>query len=481
MKKTFIAALTQHLKPLPKQERLEIIAFYEERFASGAKEGYTEADIIEQLETPEAIAKNVLEEYGLSSKISTQAPMNVIGLVFMNLFFTWWFLFMMVTISVSMIGAGLFAIGTVLVTLFNVNSLGGGLYVLAQLGVTVSIVFIGFLAFEGLMRFVTWLVEQHFLAFKRTQPASLKSFLVRLTPSTWLEKIPRLQHLSRTLLGIALLFILVGTGGALVLADSFEPEPLEAIEETLQEPLERLTLKGSIDDGRFIVERYEGTTIQIIGQRREAQTFATQLQGDELTISLTSPRFATNIVLPFFGRSARPEVKVLIPEGVTFQDLEIRSSNGLVLLEGIEATNIDVETSNGSITLVDSHATDSIRLESSNANMTLNRVRAGSRIDVRTSNGRVQVRDVFANEHHYQTSNGGVELTQVNAPDEGGARLVVRSSNGSLNLQNVYVLDVRLNTSNGSINFDNIDRSFFLDFVEANTSNGTTNVNVPRR
>lgn len=473
--------MKQHLKPLPKQEKLEIIAFYEKRFASGLKVGYTEAEVIAQLETPEAIVKNVLEEYGITSKSASQAPMNVIGLVFMNLFFTWWFLFMMVTISFSMIGAGLFAFGTVLVTLFTVSSLGGGLYVLAQLGVTVSITFIGFLAFEGLMRFVSWLVEQHFVAFKRTQPASLKSFLVRLTPSTWFEKQPRLQSFSRTLLGIALLFILIGTGGALVLADSFEPEPLEAIEETINVSTGRLTLKGSVDDGRFIVERYEGSTVQIIGQRRDAQTFAYQLEGDELTISLSSPRFATNIVLPFFGRSVRPEIKVLVPEGITFEDLEVRSTNRLGLLEGIEAENIDVDTSNGSITIVDSNVTDSIRLESSNANMTLNRVSAGGRIDVRTSNGRIQVRDVFANEHHYQTNNGGVELTQVNAPDQGGSRLVARSSNGGLNLQNVYVLDVRLNTSNGSINYDNADRSFFLDFVEANTSNGSTNVNVPRR
>lgn len=481
MKKDFLTTLRQHLKALPKHERDEIIAFYEERFASGLKDGFTEEEIIAQLETPEEIAHNVLAEYGVKASSRTQAPMNLIGLIFMNLFFTWWFLLMMGIISGSMIGAGLFSSGTVLIALFSVSSLGEGLYGLAQLGVTISITFIGFLAFEGLMRFVRWLVEQHFHAFKGTQPNSVKVFLIRLTPSTWLKKNPKLEWFSRGALGLGLLFIGVGTGGALLLADGFEPEPLEAIEETITLQQSSLTLKGSIDDGRFIVERYNGTTVQIVGQHRENQTFAHRLSDDELIITLSSPRFTTNIVLPFFPRSARPEIKVLIPEGITIQDLEVRSRNGLVLIDGIEAQNIDVDTSNGSITVVDSEVADSIRLESSNANMTLNQVRAGVRIDVRTSNGRIQVRDVFSNEHHYQTSNGGVELNEVNSPQQGGARLVVRSSNGSLNLQNVYVLDVRLNTSNGSIQYDNQDRSFFLDFVEANTSNGSTNVNVPRR
>ncbi len=490
MKKTFLENLKKALRPLPKAEREEILAFYQERFVTGADEGLTEAEIIDQLETPEAIAANVLEEYGLTAKKTVDAPMSGVGLILMNLFFTWWFLFMMGTISFSMIGAGAVSFGSVLLSFSSVSSLAGTLYTLAQLGVTMTIIFLGFLAFEGLMRFVAWLVNQHFVVFGNTQPESLKNLWHNLTPSTWFERFPLTRRVSQLVLGVGLLFILVGTGGALVLASDFTPDTFIEIDESYEIPEGPMSIRASLDDGRFIVERYDGDTIQIVGQVRDNQTFKHQLDQSfpndpqdpsRLIISLESPRFATNINLPFFGATSRPQLTVFIPKGVALEDVMVRSKNGLVLLEGIEALNVDVETSNGSITLVDTFVEESILLSSSNATLTLNRVEAGQKIDMTTSNGRINVRDVFAQEHRYETSNGRVEVMNVNAPDNGGTTMTVRSSNGNLTLNNVYVYTVHLRTTNGSIEYDNADRSFFLDFVEAITTNGTTNVNVPRR
>jgi len=490
MKKTFLENLKKALRPLPKAEREEILAFYQERFTTGADEGLTEAEIIAQLETPEAIAANVLEEYGLTAKKTVDGPMSGVGLILMNLFFTWWFLLMMGTISFSMIGAGTVSFGSVLLSFSRVSSLAGTLYTLAQLGVTMTIIFLGFLAFEGLMRFVAWLVNQHFVVFGNNQPESLKRLWHNLTPSTWLERFPVTRRVSQLVLGLGLLFILVGTGGALVVASDFTPETFIEIDESYDIPEGPVGLRASLDDGRFIVERYDGDTIQIVGQIRDNQTFNHQLDQSfpndpqdrgRLIISLDSPRFVTNINLPFFGVTTRPEIKVLLPETVVLEEVMVRSQNGLVLLEGIDAVDVDVETSNGSITLVDTTVEQSILLSSSNATLTLNRVEAGQKIEMKTSNGRLNVRDVFAQEHRYETSNGRVEVTNVNAPEHGGTTMTVRSSNGNLVLNNVYVYTVHLRTSNGSIEYDNEDRSFFLDFVEAITTNGTTNVNVPRR
>ncbi len=65
----FLRKLDRELSVLDKDERKEILAFYEERFYSGTiYENKTELDVINELEAPEVIARNVLEEYGVSPK-----------------------------------------------------------------------------------------------------------------------------------------------------------------------------------------------------------------------------------------------------------------------------------------------------------------------------------------------------------------------------------------------------------------------------
>ena len=477
MKKKFISELNKHLAPLPKAERLEIIAFYEERFASGYDAGQTDDEIIASMESPEVIARNVLDEFNVSK---TPAPKgaSVVGLVFLNLFFSWWFIVMMSSIAASMIGAGVFSVFTTLWAFTEASTTGLVAYTAALFGVALTVTIVGFLALEGLMRFVTWLVGVHLQAFNKAMPATLETFLHRLIPSHWLNKAPRIQRLTQLVLGLGIALMVFGTGTALVFASDIEGTLDVPIEEVISAPVRQIHVR--IDDGRFRIETHDKDTIEIVGQHREAQIFTQRLEGDVLFIDLENPRFTINISLPFLPGAQRPEIKVLIPESMLLDGLDVVTKNGLILVEGIEATIIVLESSNGSITLIDTRIETELKVTSSNANLTLSRVDADI-ITMLTSNGRIQVRDSVARTHDYRTSNGSVELTNLNHPEEGGTRLEVRSSNGSLNLSNVYVYSVRLRTSNGSINFDNADRSFFLDDVDAQTSNGSTNVNVPRR
>src|SRR6056300_625375 len=63
----FLRRLDKELSVLDKEERREILAFYEERFYTGTiYENKTEEEVIADLESPETIAKNVLAEYGVS-------------------------------------------------------------------------------------------------------------------------------------------------------------------------------------------------------------------------------------------------------------------------------------------------------------------------------------------------------------------------------------------------------------------------------
>ena len=67
MKEKFIEKLNHLLAPLDPSERKAIIDFYEERFHTGmVYEGKSESEIIDELERPEDIARNVLREYGFN-------------------------------------------------------------------------------------------------------------------------------------------------------------------------------------------------------------------------------------------------------------------------------------------------------------------------------------------------------------------------------------------------------------------------------
>jgi uncharacterized membrane protein len=74
----FLRKLDKYLEVLDREERREILSFYEERFYTGTiYENKTEEEVIAELESPEAIARNVLAEYGASPKyVKTKAERN---------------------------------------------------------------------------------------------------------------------------------------------------------------------------------------------------------------------------------------------------------------------------------------------------------------------------------------------------------------------------------------------------------------------
>ncbi|MFW6298877.1 MAG: DUF1700 domain-containing protein, partial [Bacillota bacterium] len=99
MKERFMNQLEMYLQALSEEERREILDFYEERFYTGKLyEGKSEAEIVSELESPEAIARNVLKEYGKpfdSRTYKTQGDGlkvgSLVGVVLFDMFIVSWF------------------------------------------------------------------------------------------------------------------------------------------------------------------------------------------------------------------------------------------------------------------------------------------------------------------------------------------------------------------------------------------------------
>ncbi|MBC6971586.1 DUF1700 domain-containing protein [Bacillus sp. Xin] len=90
-KEQFLRELSGHLRKLPEEERKDILYDYGEHFQFGLEEGKTEAEIIQGLGSPKAIAKEMLALYRFdemkkdpSASNITRAVMAAIGLSLLN-------------------------------------------------------------------------------------------------------------------------------------------------------------------------------------------------------------------------------------------------------------------------------------------------------------------------------------------------------------------------------------------------------------
>ncbi len=93
-KVSFINALSNQLKKIPRSDREDILYDYEEHFQLGLETGKSEEEIAEDLGNPKVIAKELLAEYMITQAESDQSVTNIsraifatISLSFFNLIF----------------------------------------------------------------------------------------------------------------------------------------------------------------------------------------------------------------------------------------------------------------------------------------------------------------------------------------------------------------------------------------------------------
>lgn len=94
MKDKFLNRLRALLRDMPEKDRDEMIADLEEHFMIGLENGKTEAEIIQELGDPEAIASEALADYNPKKRAERQPAAGVVrmvlaaaGLVLINLIF----------------------------------------------------------------------------------------------------------------------------------------------------------------------------------------------------------------------------------------------------------------------------------------------------------------------------------------------------------------------------------------------------------
>ncbi len=480
MKKTFLNELRQHLAQLEENEREEILAFYEERFEIGTSyEGKTEEEIIDELESPAQIAKNVLRSYGYSMKTPVEKGPSTGGMVMVVLFdvlVAIWLVPMLFWLAVNLsitLGQLVFSLPG------GATNAGQILSVLAMLSALAIWVLIVLWLYDAFIGFITWLIRWHVRVFGISHK-SLMRMLKKFRASYWIKR-QGFNRPKNVIKGIAAVTLLVTASSFFIVEGASAIQTGQTLADYEESYVSEtpIAIETDLDTGGLDIRRYDGESIVVEKTvHEEADVDISFEDGTLLIENAFDDRFFTfNWLFSLFDhRDAK--TTVFIPESLDVEHFDLKATNGTIDVEGFFSTSFKARTSNGAVELTDIESED-VAANSSNGRISLNTITAES-IEAETSNGRISLRDSNAETIELRTSNGHITIERINTAENPGASFKTITSNGSIEAFNVYTSEAELKTTNGNIDFENEDRSHRFTTVDYHTTNGNAHVDVPR-
>ena len=497
MKKRFLEELKKHLAQLNQEERNEIIRFYEERFDTGMRyEGKTEEEIVEELESPIQIARNVLSEYGYSFKTTKEPTENVdssikvgslIGLVLFDIFLAAFLIPLMFSLFVGF-GSGLLGfLGAMILWPFVEGNV-----VLSILLFAIGLSYLWFLLviwlWDILIGFISWLIRWHLDVFRYTKSKQVTKTLRQLRVQTYIRRSPKLQR-TKSFLAIISVFLIVGgfIGSAMQFSTIVEGADYSLVQESYDFSIDEskeLTLVSNLNYANVTVRRGQVTEITVHVNYYEDDEIFVEFDEDNYRLSLTQETqtirriFSVGSFFRWF--SSKPSIEVIVPEGFMFDVIDLDSSLGLVTLRDLQANSLNVKTHNGKVLVENMQVNGNLDIETTNGSITLQTVDSNE-IKLKTTNGSIRLQNSNSMRYHLTTTNHNIIIRNLNTVDVPGNDLYAKTTNGNIDLEEVYVLDVTLQTTNGNIDYLNTDLTFILNRLSTSLTNGNRTINVPSK
>jgi len=497
----FLRRLDKYLAVLEKEERREILSFYEERFYNGTiYENKTEEEVISELESPEVIARNVLEEYGVSNtyvknkeeRYTNISTFKVIMLLCYDFIVGFWLIPTLFTVAVSVIGSSFTYVTTwgimigerTTVDEFVFAFVTGGYILLFMFGLVVLEA-----AFNVLKKTIIW----HLNVFKLKNRDKAIKKLNKLSVDRWFKRHRKLQLLKNLAVVFAIVSV-VYTGqwiyrhfdwvqveygnGELVEGSTTEDFATEINDGDVWE------IVTDIDDMRVQIVSVSGTDVNLSYSNYEDYDFSYTFdyENNKIKIINESDNFQifwdlTELFM-LFGPSQ--VVRIEVPSALELGDTVIKTGNGKVDINNVDFSSLDIETSNGDINLANIDLGSDLTADTSNGAIIIRDIRVVNTgtLKADTSNGRIDIEDVDFDNYVIHTSNGGIDLDRFNTELQDGHDISVTTSNGTVHMDDIYVDDITIHTSNGSIYFYNEDLTFRPTDLDVSTSNGQINTSV---
>ncbi len=521
-KNKFLTQLNKNLQALNKTEREEIINFYEERFEKGVVyEGKTEQEVVNELEEPDVIAKNVYEEYGINADyilnnsnyhIENENTNNVsdanadnnelvekninnnqgnfqnensyykkskfnVGKIIVVILLD---ILVLSSLLPALLGI-IIALGTSGIAMLplsvmpyipdtNTYTILGRIGIsLASLGLMFLLIAAMLLLLRLFIKIMEFTVNIHYNAFTNKAGRNIRF----KTEGRKTRKI----FIKGTILGM-LLF----TGAIVVLVlnysdfkDNFKLEHIEAEEYKKDIDIDGIwSMNINIDMAKVDFKYTDLSEIKVIYSYYEKDEIVFDINNENKMITIEqNVDYWKEWYNDMFHWVKSDEITIYLPKDLEFKNLSVDASNAsldLNLENSKELESVNIKTSNGKIN-VSNVTTSYLRLDTSNGSITLTNVVA-KKVYTETSNGSINFSSVKSNDIYSKTTNGRIEMTNVSAITDIGSVFNIKSSNGSIILTDIYIKEVFAKTSNGNITFNNQDQaySFFKRCLQ--TSNG---------
>lgn len=503
-KNDFLKQLEKELSVLGKEERREIIEFYEERFHTGMEyEDRTEEEILAELESPRRIARNVLEEYGVTKRYvkekeerySNISGFQVIMLVLYDVFVVSWLIPALFGVAVGLFGS--------LISYITVPSLLSGTitmndaYMFAFITSIFVLVFIfAFVVLEALFFVFKKTVIWHLNVFKIRKRENHIRTLSKLSVDRWFKR-HKFFRFVKNLALVAALVTVVYTGRWIwvnqdqVLAhyeynevetDSYELDVTNDIENnqiwSINTEMDYLNLEivPSSDNSIHIYHTYVDDDDEFLVEISDADNQITVYQEKDTEWLHWTWRLTDIIQLV----QQDEQIRIEVPQDLLLDTVLVDTASGEVDIENLEMSNLNISLTNGAVELQFLTIENDAIIHTTNGTISIadSELLNLGRITTQTTNGRISIKRVEVGNIIAKNTNGNIVLVDINVENQDAQSIDCDTTNGNINLENVYAPNVDLDTTNGNINFHNDDLSFIVTDLDTHTTNGQVSTNV---
>lgn len=494
-KKDFLQRLSQGLDLLDEVEKREILGFYEERFHSGmVYEGKTEEEVVADLESPETIARNVLEEYGINPKyIKTKEQRynnvdstQIVGVALFDVFVASWLLPAIVSITFALFASLISYVG-VIPLIIGEHTIADEYLFAFLTAAYVLLFFIALAILELSLGIIRRITVWHLNVFKLKDREKWIKKLSKIS----IDRIFKSSGTVKFLKGILIIgsIVTIGfTGYRLFVGEDQYFASYTNVQEQTDEynfdvsdtsNWSIVTNLNSIDVQIKLVDRED---VHVVHSYTDKQDFEISVneETNQILIEQEIERIARittfrDIIGWFVSGST---VVIEVPESMTFDQVDVSVLNGNIDIDNLVVNDLTVGVLNGSITIDQLVLTEDTVLETTNGNVYVYDTVSENDLSVSTINGSISLSNVEFNDYTLNLENGKIKLKNLNVDLQDGSMLNATTTNGAIELDNVYVANVVLTTTNGSIEYNNDDTSYILNSLDTETTNGSYQGNV---
>lgn len=495
----FLRRLDRELEVLDKEERKELLAFYEERFYSGTiYENKTEAEVISELESPETIARNILEEYGVSPKFvkskeerySNINNSQVIWLIIFDVFVASWVIPTLFSVVFGLF-VSLFSYIGVFGLLIGERTTTDIMTFVFLSGIYVLIFLFALVMFDVTLSITKKLIVYHMNVFKMKNREKIAKSFNKVSVDGWFKK-HKVINLVKTLVFIGAIFTIIYSGYYLFtgednLFDVYSNQPKTTdiyTEDVAQDVIDGETWKisTSFDSMDINIVPGYGDEIVITHKYSEFNDFTINIDTITNVITLTNDDptviqwFNLNDLFVWFGEN--DSITIEVPVGLDLADVILQSYNGEVTIMDLNTDKIDINITNGQVSLSGLEVHGNVNIETTNGSVNVKNIIGKYNLTISSTNGQMTVKNVEFLNYDLSTTNGGFNLDNLNVAEQDGVSLKADTTNGDIEMDEVYVSDVRIETTNGDITYYNDDETFDLDRFDRDTTNGDISTNI---